>query len=56
MYPTSKCHINNNPENQWSLAKDLNVSEGTIRMVVHEDIICRFYDARKGQFMSGKTK
>lgn len=38
------------------IARDLQVSEGTIRTVVHEDIRYQSYVRRKGQFMSAKTQ
>lgn len=39
-----------------SLAKELGVSEGTIRNAVHEDLRYNSYARRKGQFMSETTK
>ena len=38
------------------LAKDLQVSEGTIRNVVHQDLGYKSYVLRRGQFMSTKTQ
>ncbi|XP_046868909.1 uncharacterized protein LOC124461437 [Drosophila willistoni] len=39
-----------------ALAKDLNVSDGLIRRVVHEDLRYKSYVMRRGQFMSDKTR
>ena len=39
-----------------SIAKDLQVSEGTIRNVVHKDIRYKSYVMRRGQFMSERTQ
>ena len=39
-----------------AISRDLQVSEGTIRNVVHEDIRYKSYVMRKGQFMSAHTQ
>lgn len=38
------------------IARDLHVSECTIRRIVHEDIQYKSYAMRRGQFMSAQTR
>jgi hypothetical protein len=52
-----KENIDDNPRTSMrSLSKKFNVSEKTIRNVVHEDLRYKSYVMRKGQFLSDKTK
>jgi len=39
-----------------AIARDLNVSEGLIRRVVHENLRYKSYVMRRGQFMSAQTE
>ncbi|KAM0736931.1 hypothetical protein ACS0PU_000024 [Formica fusca] len=39
-----------------ALARDLKVSEGLVRRVVHEDLRSKSYVMRRGQFMSAQTR
>ncbi|KPU74657.1 uncharacterized protein Dana_GF26712 [Drosophila ananassae] len=39
-----------------AVARDLNVSEGLIRKIVHEDLRYKSYVMRRGQFMSAQTQ
>lgn len=38
------------------IAKELHVSEWTIRTLVHEDIRYKSYELKRGQFLSAKTQ
>lgn len=49
--------IDTNPEMSIrAIARNLNVCEGVIRTVVHDDIRYKSYVMRRGQFMSEQTK
>lgn len=48
--------IDDNPRKSRSLAKDFHVAERTVRNVVREDIIYKFYEMRKDQFISENQK
>jgi hypothetical protein len=49
--------INDNPgRSMRQLVEELEVSEWLIRKIVKEDIRCRSYSLRRGQFMSAATK
>lgn len=53
---SSKHHHENPGRSMRSIAKELQVSECTIRTVVHQDIWYKSYVMRKRQFISAKTQ